>query len=72
MSKHKKEPDVSGTFAGITTPMDQQDMASTDKISGYVETLMDRMAGNEDKLPHEDRPSYRAEGTASDKPRQNR
>ncbi|MEK8131990.1 hypothetical protein WMW72_29185 [Paenibacillus filicis] len=51
MDKHKREPDVSGTFAGIPTPMDQQDMAATDKISNYVEALMDRLAGIDHEHP---------------------
>ncbi|WP_159887041.1 hypothetical protein [Paenibacillus puerhi] len=69
MANHKREPDVSGTFAGITTPEDQQDIAATDKISDYVEAMMDQLEGEDEEAPRSDSDHGHATNNASGKPR---
>ncbi|PZE19574.1 hypothetical protein [Paenibacillus xerothermodurans] len=43
MDKQHREPDVSNTFAGITIPEEQQDIAPTDMVSPWVEETIDNI-----------------------------
>ncbi|GIP37003.1 hypothetical protein J31TS4_02830 [Paenibacillus sp. J31TS4] len=42
-SKNDYPNETTNTFAGITTPSDQQNIAATDSISEFVEEAMDNL-----------------------------
>lgn len=43
------EVEETETFFGVTTPLEQADIAATDSLSGIVEAITDKLAGNQEK-----------------------